>query len=188
MEVLMVRHSLAVAVGVVAALVVSGPVHGAPLEKGSCELSPAVSFAHSSFSASGAGSADLTTFTANGLVGYCVSSRVELLGTVLLNHVSFEGESDTSGGLTFGVGFNFPSGGRTVPYIRAEAGFLTNVGGGETTTIIPALEGGLRVMVGSASSVNFGVGYTHQSNALGVQDVSGNIIAFTLGVSIFPGS
>jgi hypothetical protein len=184
----MARHSLAVAVGLAAAIAWCQPAHGAALDKGTFEVSPSVSFAHSSYSSSGAGSADVTTFTANGLIGYCASNRLEVLGTVVLNHLSFAGESATSGGLTVGVGLNFPSGGSTVPYLRGQVGFLTNSGGGETTTIIPALEGGLRVMVGSASSVNFGVSFVHQSNALGVQDVSGNTIAFTLGVSIFPGS
>src|SRR5262245_8829670 len=111
--------SLAVVVGFAVALAWCAPAHGAALDQGTWEISPSVSFAHSSFSATGAGSADLTTFTANGLVGYCMTSRVELLGTVVFNHLSFEGNDATNGGLTFGVGLNFASGGRTVP--RSEA-------------------------------------------------------------------
>jgi hypothetical protein len=168
--------------------VAAAPSAGAaPLERGTVELAPAVSFSHASYSASGGGgSVSLTTFAGSAGLGYCISDRAEILGNLIVTDISGDFGSGSSVGLSGGVGFNFPSGSNVVPFVQAQLGILTNSGGGDTSLLLPTLEGGIRLLVGSSASVNIGVGFQHQTNALGVSDVSANVILLQLGVSIFP--
>lgn len=172
------------------------PVDAATLEKGTLELTPALSFTRNSFSVSGSDAGSLTILTASGLLGYCVTDHFEVVGGLLVNYQSIEvpgfgSESATSLGLLGGVQYNFSSGGETIPFVRGALGIVTNSGnlsaGDQTTVIAPSLLAGLRMLVGASASVNFGVGYQHQTNALGVQDLSANTFGLEIGVSIFPG-
>lgn len=164
------------------------PSESAELGKGAIELGPSLAYSHNSFSS------DFTTTTldVNAFLGYFVSDMVELGGALLVSYqaVDFGGGFDgstTSAGLTGGVTVNFVSSGNVVPFLRGSVGFLSNSeSGSETTLIAPLLEGGLRVMVGSSASVNFGVGYQRLSNALGVQDETANVVTLGVGVSVFP--
>jgi len=172
------------------------PSESSPLGKGALEINPSLAYSHNSYSSFG--STDFTTTTVNvsGFLGYFVSDMIEVGGAVLVSYQSFDfgapigSSSSTSAGLTGGVAVNFVSSGNVVPFLRGSLGFLSNSGdagfGTETTVIAPLLEGGLRVMVGSSASVNFVVGYQHQTSALGVQDESANVITLGVGVSVFP--
>lgn len=173
------------------------PSESSELGKGAIEISPSLAFSHSSYSSSGTTDLTTTTLDVSGLVGYFVSDLVELGGGPLASYQSVDlgggffggSQSATSIGLIGGVGLNFVSSGNVVPFVRGSLGFLSNSGdvsGTKTTIIVPLLEGGLRVMVGNSASVNFAVGYQHQSNALGVQDESANIVTLGVGVSVFP--
>lgn len=185
--------SLVVCAGMLA--IVAAPAHPATLEKGTVELTPSLSFSHNSFSFSGSDAGSLTNMVGSAQVGYCVTDHFEIGGGLLVNYQSidvpgFGSESATSLGLVGGVQYNFPSGGRTIPFVRGSLGILTNSGslasGDQTTLIAPSLLAGLRVLVGNSASVNFGVGYQHLSDALGVQELSANTIGAEIGVSIFP--
>ena len=98
--------------------------------------------------------------------------------------------SATAFGMTGGVTLNFPAQGDLVPFIGAGAGFVAYSGdaysGATTTAIAPFVRGGIRVMVGSSASVNFGVAYDHQTNALGVKDLDGNEFGLDVGISLYP--
>ena len=182
------RRSLQV-LAVFAALAFGGSSADAALEQGTLELAPALSYTHSSYSAPGAGSASVTQFAGTLGLGYCMSDRAELLGAFILNHISGDFGDATTGGLSGGMGLNFPSSGSNiVPFLQAEVGFLSNSGGGETTLILPSIAAGIRCLIGNSASVNFAAGYQHQTNALGVSDVSANILGLQIGVSIFPGA
>ncbi len=161
-------------------------VHAAPLGKGTVELSPAASFTHSSNSSSGGGGFSVTQIAAALGIGYCCSDKLEILGGFLLNHISGDFGDGTSGGLSAGVGLNFASESNVVPYLRGQVGFLANSGGADPSLIIPILEGAVGGLVGTGASVNFGAAYQHQTNALGITDVSGNVVGVQVGVSVFP--
>jgi len=191
------RRSVALVIATIATMACgASQVAAATLEKGTIELTPSLGFSRNSFSYSGSDAGSLTTLTANGLIGYCITDHVELGGGLLINYQSadipgFGSESATSLGVVGGMQYNFSSGGQTIPFVRGAIGVVTNSGnlsaGDRTTVIAPAISAGLRVLVGSAASVNFGVGYQHQTSALGVQDLSANTFAMEIGVSIFPG-
>jgi hypothetical protein len=90
-----------------------------------------------------------------------------------------------SGGLTV----SFRSG-TLAPYLRASVGFLDYSGDNtmryERNRLFPMLEGGARVMVGNAASVNFTVGFQHQSHPGGNTAFEADAVLLGVGVSIFP--
>ena len=112
----------------------------------------------------------------------------------MINHQAYSepgvgSASATSIGLTGGVQYNFVSGGRVVPYLRSALGFVNNsrdVPGIETTFIAPLLQGGLRWLVGSSASINYGLGYRHQLNVQGTRGLSADTFSLEIGLSIFP--
>lgn len=171
----------------------AAPLESSDLGKGAIELNPSLAFAHNSYTYGG-DSFDITTLDVSGLIGYFVSDMVELGGGLLVSHqtVDFGGpaESATAAGLIGGVALNFVLSGNVVPFVRGSVGFLSNSGdfseGTMTTVIAPLLEGGVRLMVGRSASVNFVVGYQHQSNVNGLQDLSRNSVTLGVGVSVFP--
>jgi len=193
----MPRHSNVLATLVALSALALGPAappsEAASLSRGTLEINP--SFAHSSSRYYENGTLQFTTSTTNlsAFFGYCTSERLEPGGAVIISRLATDpggGQvSVTSAGLTGGVTFNFPSSGSLVPYLRASAGFLDNTGyagGSETTYLLPMLEGGLRLMVGTTGSVNFLVGFEHQIHSGGQSDVSANLITLGVGVSVFP--
>ena len=192
------KHGSFAALGLVVIALAGGGslVNGATLEKGTVELTPAVSFSHNSFSFSGNDAGSTTILTGSGILGYCITNNFEVLGGLLVDYFSDDSpsgpsESATSLGLLGGIQYNFSSGGQTIPYARGAIGILTNSGqlafGDQTTILAPIFQVGMRVLVGSTASVNFGVGYQHRSDVLGVQDLSSNTFDIEVGVSIFPG-
>jgi hypothetical protein len=189
------NHGIALGLAIIALAHATQPASAAALTRGTVELTPSLSFSHQSFSFNGSDAGSLSTLAASGILGYCTSDKLEVLGGLLVSHQSvsnpgFGSASATAIGLTGGAQLNFASSGNTIPFVRGALGFLVNSGdaaaGTETTLIAPILEAGLRVLVGSKASVNMGVGYQHQSNAGGVNNLSSNIIVLDLGVSIFP--
>jgi hypothetical protein len=187
--------AVATAVLVVASLTGGSPAGAATLGKGTVELTPSVLFSRTSFSFSGADAGNLTVLSASTTLGYCMTDHFEVVGGLLVDYQSFDfpaspSESATSLGLTGGVIYNFSSGGQMIPFARVAVGFASNSGalsaGEETTVIAPALEAGLRYLVGSSASVNFGAGFQHRSKWAGVQDLSANTFGLNIGVSIFP--
>ena len=181
---------------VLLALILGGAsrANAATLSKGTVELVPTLNFSRSSYSFQNSDAGSITTLVGSGRLGYCLSDRVEVDGGLLINHLSVDdpgtgSENATSFGLTGGVTLNFATSGNTVPFLRLGLGVLSNSGeltGDETTFLAPVLEGGLRLMIGSASSVNFGVFYQHESDALGQNDLSANTLGLLIGVSVFP--
>lgn len=182
------RRSIPILVVILA--LVSGPgIAQAALEQGTVELIPAATLMHVSYSDGFGGSASVTTLTGSVGFGYCVSDRAELLAGFLVNHISGDFGDATSAGLSGGFGLNFTSpGSNVVPFLQAQLGFVTNSGGGETSLIIPSVAAGIRCLVGTGASVNFAAAFAHETNALGVADVSSNTIGLQVGVSIFPGA
>jgi hypothetical protein len=170
------------------------PAQAASLSPGTVELNPSFAFNSSRYFLDGTLQFTTSTTDLSGFVGYCVSDRLELGGALLISRLSADpcggaGISVTSAGLSGGVTVNFSSTGKLVPYLRGSLGFLSNtgdVGGSETTYLVPLLEGGLRAMVGSTASVNFVVGFQHQVHAGGEPDQSANIITLGIGMSVFP--
>jgi hypothetical protein len=167
----------------------------ATLREGTIELTPSLDFSHTSFSFLGSDAGSLTSLTGSGRLGYCLTRRVEVDGELLLDHTSIDppgspSVSGTSIGFGGGLTFNFASSGQTIPFLRFGLGILTNSGdlstGTETTFLAPAIEAGLRVLVGSSSSVNFAARYVHAENALGDPDLDSNTFGVAIGVSVFP--
>jgi hypothetical protein len=166
----------------------------AALEKGTVELSTRFSFSHSSFSFDGTSTGTTTNADLSTSLGYSVSRLVEIQGDVLFNHSSVDPEraESTSGGYFGFAGdiiLNFATDSSVIPYLLGGIGVVTYSGdiyGSETSMIMPQLQAGIRLMIKSAASVNFGVGFSHMSNALGVEDVSTNALALGVGVSVFP--
>ena len=189
--------------GIVAALAVivatmawgSSALHAATLEKGTIELTPSLGFNRNSLSVSGTDVGTLTNFSASGEIGYCVTNHFEVGGGLLMTYQSIDdpisgSESSTAFGVIGGVQYNFSSAGQMVPFARAAIGILTNSGslsvGEETSFIAPMLQAGIRLLVGTSASVNCGIGYRHQTNTFGAQDLSANTFELQVGVSIFP--
>ena len=169
--------------------------HSAVLGKGTIELTPSLGFTHNALTFKGSGAGGITHLTAIALLGYCLTDRFEIGGGLLMEHqsLSFPGtttEKATSIGVTSGLQFNAGRSGRMLPFVRAAIGVATNSGvlspGNRTTLIAPILQVGLRVVAGSSTSVNFGLGYRHQSSARGVVDLSANTVDAEIGVSFFP--
>ncbi|MGH7730820.1 MAG: hypothetical protein ACRENJ_06150, partial [Candidatus Eiseniibacteriota bacterium] len=130
----------------------------ATLTKGTIELTPSTTFARASFSFSGADAGTLTLLSTTTEIGYCVTDHFEQGGGLLVDYESIDlpgqsSESATSLGLIAGVVYNFASGGQTIPFARG-GGVPEQLGalsaGEETTVIAPALEVGLRYLVGSS--------------------------------------
>lgn len=166
----------------------------AALEKGTVELATRFAFSHSSFSFDGNSSGTTTDADLTTSLGYSLSRLVEIQGDVLFKHSSVdpEGGESTSGGY-FGfagdIVLNFATDSNVIPYLLGGIGVVTYSGdtyGSETSMILPQLQAGIRLMIKSAASVNFGVGFSHMSNAAGVKDFSGNALAVGVGISIFP--
>ena len=177
---------------VLAAIGVAPAAHAA-FSAGTIEFTPSLAFARNSFSFSGNDAGSNTILTASGELGYFVNPNFELGGGLLVDYQSaeapgFPSQSATSLGLVGGVQYNFTSGGNTIPFVRGAVGIATNSGSGsagdQTTLIAPIVSVGMRVLVGSSASVNFGVGYQHRSDAFGIQDLSSNSFGLDVGVSL----
>ncbi|TMQ72772.1 MAG: hypothetical protein E6K81_06560 [Candidatus Eisenbacteria bacterium] len=188
------RRSAAILVVLVAASTL-GPAaaRAAAFGRGTLEFTPSLGFSHASLSFGGTDAGSTTTLDVLGLVGYGVTDRVELTGGLLLDHraVSAPGsssESATAIGATAGLQLNLAGRGRVIPFFRGAVGVATHSGdlspGTQTTLIAPIVAAGIRLMVGASASVNVGVGYRHESTALGVSDLSGNTLEAEVGVSI----
>jgi len=192
----MSNSRIAATLALIIAILSSGPppASAATLEKGTIELTPSLGFSRNSFSFSGSDVGSITVLSASGLLGYSVTDHVQLGGGLLVNHQAFSSpgstsDSETSLGVIAGLQYNFSGGGQTIPFVRGAVGVATHSGnlsvGDKTTVIAPALSAGLRVLVGSSASVNFGVGYQHESGALGLQDLGANTFTIEIGLSIF---
>jgi len=176
----------------------AGSASAQGLGAGIIEVSPSFLISHASSSQSSVGfNSSSTTVALNTGVGYCFTRSFEVQGTILIDHLSQDlpgtpggGFDVTQAGLSGGVTYNFPASGMTIPFARAELGFLVNsndfVGGDETSLIAPSLTLGLRVMTGRTASVNLAVNYLHEGNAEGIPDLTQDQIAFAVGVSLFP--
>jgi hypothetical protein len=176
----------AVAFGAAAVRASTAPlVPLSPLLPGVVELTPTISFNHSSTKREGYGNVD--TFTQLDFaptVGICVTPHWEATGSVAIRHVDQNGTRETGLGLTAGLLYNFPAQGKLVPFAGAGFGALFNDGFtfNNTALIAPTLRGGLRVLVGSASSVNLSLGYEHLTDS----QVTQNQLLASVGVSLFP--
>ena len=169
----------------------AGPSSAAPLGKGALEIGPSLAFSHNSHSGEPTGffltSFSTSTLDATGFVGYFVTDMVELGGSARVTYQSYDygfgSSSSTVAGMTGGITLNFVSSGSIVPLLRGSLGVSW---GGPENTLIPSLEGGIRAMVGRSASVNFLVGYQHQSSHFDGIDRSVNSVTFGVGVSVFP--
>jgi hypothetical protein len=170
----------------------AAPSAAAPLGKGALEIGPSLAFSHNSYSDVSQSifftSLSTSTLDATGFVGYFVTDMVELGGSARVTYQSYDygfgSSSSTVAGLTGGITLNFISSGSIVPLLRGSLGVSW---GGPENMLIPSLEGGLRAMVGRSASVNFLVGYQHQTIPFSdVGDRSVNSVTFGVGVSVFP--
>src|SRR5262245_43656100 len=160
-------------------LLISAVTDAATLARGTFELSPSFSFTQTYLSFDGNAIGTITNLRIDGEVGYCVSNLVEIGGTAIVGHSSFDPEaasasSLTSEGLALGLGINFATAGNVVPFVRGAVGLLAYSGdiaiGKETSVLAPILDAGIRLMVGGSASVNFGVDYRHTTNDGGLKD------------------
>lgn len=159
------------------------------LSKGTVEITPALSFSHNSFSFSGTDLWSISTLLGSSQVGYCLTDVVEVSGGPMVSQTSVSSPGDVSDSVTqlgFIGGFllNLGGGERAVPFLHGAFGFQTNSGGDESTGLMLIAEGGVRMLVGDSASLNFGLGYQHLSNALGIKDLSASTFALGVGVSL----
>jgi hypothetical protein len=105
-------------------------------------------------------------------------------GAALVRHTSSNGNSDTGLGAKGGVLYNFAPRGGMIPFAGAGFGVLFNSGFtfDDTAVLFPDLTAGARVLVGSSASVNFSLGYQHESDG----HVKVNRLVSQVGVSLFP--
>ncbi len=165
----------------------------AALGTGTVELQLNGAFDHTSLSFDGTHVANITQIGLSPGVGYCVTRMLELEFALTVTHTSveFEGESSESAsgfGATGGLAINVPTQGNVVPFVAAGIGALTYSGDGfenaKTSFIAPYIRGGIRVLVNDTGSVNFGLGYQHQTNYGGTEKLDNNAITASLGVSV----
>ena len=105
---------------------------GAPtglLTSGAIELTPNVSFNHSSTKREGYGNVDtFTRFDFTPTVGFCLTDRFEATSGVTLRHVRDNDNHQTGLGFTAGLLYNFPSQGTMIPFAGAGFGAVFNDG------------------------------------------------------------
>jgi hypothetical protein len=160
-----------------------GPVN--QLSAGSVELTPNVSFSHWSVKREGYGNVDtFTQFDFNPAIGFCFTNHLEAMGGMLLRHQSQNGSKETALGASAGLNYNFAPQGRVIPFAGVGFGTFFNDGFtfNNTSVLAPSLTGGIRVLVGSAGSVNLSLGYQHETDG----SVSTNRVLAGVGVSLFP--
>lgn len=182
------RFTLSIAAPFVATLLSAPcPAVANQLAPGSFEFSPRVSFNHSNVKREGYGNVDRATeIDLRPTIGYCITSRYEVTGGMLIRHTSFNGNSDTGLGTTAGLIYNFAPRGGVIPFAGLGFGVLFNDGFtfDDTAVLFPDLSGGIRVLVGNAGSVNMGLGYQRESDG----HVKVNRVLASVGVSLFPWS
>jgi len=179
------KRVIASAVLWVLAAVAAPSARADQLQAGAIELSPKVSFSHSSMKREGYGNVDnFTQFDLAPSVGFCLNRRYQVNGAVLVRHEAVNGARATSLGALTGLTYNFTSQGAVIPFGGVAFGTLFNSGFtfDNTSVLAPVLSGGVRVLVGNAGSVNLSLGYEHETDG----HVSVNRLVSAVGVSIFP--
>jgi hypothetical protein len=169
------------------------PVQAAEIEKGTVEVTTQSFFSYASYSPDSGSDVTVTTINIDAGVGYFATSLLEVMGGIVVLHQGLDEEgggsfSTTDFGVAGALRLNFATSGTAVPFLGAGLGIVTHGGdtdNDETTLIAPSVEAGVRFLVGSSASVNMALGYQFRSNALGVKDVSGNIILLGVGISAF---
>ncbi len=182
--------ALRLAIPVVVALV-AAPIPGAAdqLSPGSIEFAPTVSFSHQNFKREGYGNVETSTrLDVTPTVGFCVSRHYEVTGAILARHTSDNGNSDTALGASAGVIYNFSAKGQLIPFASLGFGalFYDGFSFDETAVLAPTVGAGMRCLVGSNASINFSLGYQHESNANGEFNADANRVVAGVGVSLFP--
>jgi len=179
---------------VLTACVIAAPALAGGIEQGTVELVTNTGFNYSSYSDNQDNGLTITNLRFGGAVGYFFTHIMELQVGMLVNHLAYdpdggESSSTTDTGMGMAVVANFPTESSVEPFFGAGISFVAHggdVGGGDKMTLnAPVVTGGLRFLVGNSASINLGVSYEHQTNALGYEDVSANVIMFDLGVSAF---
>ena len=174
-------------------LTAAAPAAAGGIEQGTVELVTNTGFSYSSYSEDGDG-VSVTNLRLGGSVGYFFTSLSELQVALLVDHTSIDidgggSASVTNTGMAVHYIANFATESAIVPFIGAGAGVLAHggdVGNADAASfIMPRILGGIRFLVGNSASVNLALSYEHQTNALGVEDVSGNVIMLDVGVSAF---
>ena len=103
---------------------------------------------------------------------------------MLVRHEAVNDAHATALGASAGMTYNFASKGMVIPFGAVAFGTLFNSGFtfDNTSVLAPVLTGGVRVLVGSAGSVNLSLGYEHETDG----HVSVNRLVSAVGVSVFP--
>jgi hypothetical protein len=156
---------------------------------GTIEFSPSVTYTHWNMKREGYGNVDtFTKLEITPTLGYCVSNHYEVTGGFMTRHESQNGTSETALGATAGLTYNFSPQGGFIPFASLGFGalFYDGFSFNNTAVLAPMLTGGMRVLVGSAASVNASLGYQHESNAQGEFGASSNRLVAGVGVSLFP--
>ena len=157
------KFSRIVAVSSLLMLFAAGAVSARSIEAKSVEVDGSLLFQHTSISvdAPGSPSYGVTMFDLNGLVGYFLDPRIEVLGGLTIDHTSdFYGNGSTTGiGITGGGRYHFPTTGDIIPYAGASLSFMSHSGGLDTEFIFPELTVGVRVPFRNVASINGYAGY-----------------------------
>jgi len=168
------------------------PASAASIRERTLDLDARFAFEHTSVSidlpTGGEEEYGATTFYLNAGLGYFVTSRVEIIGDLLVDHSSVD-EFDVTG---FGLGargqYHFPTEGGVIPFVGLGLGFVTHGGdldNDETEFFFPEISGGVRVPFEDVVAMNFSVGYRHRFSAYGIEEASGNEIFLGFGISVF---
>jgi hypothetical protein len=184
---LMLPIAMTLALPCAAAPRASAPVEARAdqLSTGSIELTPTVTFSHSSLKREGYANVDsFTQFDFDPTVGFCFTNHLEAIGGLLIRHESINGDGQTVLGASAGLTYNFEPQGKVIPFLGAGFGTFFNDGFSFTNTSVlaPALTGGIRMLVGNKASVNMSLGYEHETDG----QVSTNRVRGGVGVSLFP--
>jgi outer membrane protein W len=187
------KYFVTVVVVAVVGLLVGTTASAGGIEAETVEVIPNTSFSYSSYS-DGNDDLTITNLQLGGAFGYFFTNMFELQIGVIVDYTSIDAgggdsASQTNTGMVGSLVLNFPTESVVVPYVGVGGGFVVNSGdvgsADKLTSIVPTVEGGMRFLVGNSASINLGVSYEHQNNALGVEDVSANVVRFNVGVSAF---
>jgi len=157
------------------------------------ELTTSAAFNYNSLSSSGQSLGSTTEMRASLGIGYFFTPMLEMLTAVRLGHttISPSGTSsvtDTELGLGGTLLVNFGTSGNPSPFVGVGVAFQVHAGdlsGNNPTLVAPSLQAGMRFPIGNSASFNMIVSFEHQMDALGIQDVTSNVILFGVGISAF---
>jgi len=159
-----------------------------PRSAGTIEFAPSVSFSRSAFTPVGGTTSIATTnLSASAAIGRCMTDRVELIGTLLLQHRDEAGSGRTGYGGGAGVQYNLIPQNNVTPFFSATVGAISYSGtaGSDKAFLAPMLRAGVSTSIMEGRAVNISAGYQHEINRKSTLEKSADAFDVAIGMSFF---